>query len=201
MSTTDGPRDDPRDDGDAELACGRSLDAVIEQVSAGHAAERDAHQRGCVHCQAALGEYERLWTPLRELAAEKVTAPEGTIDEALARIRGAIAEPDYAVLTSVDGVTRVAARVVVVAARHTAEAVPGVRVALSKNLTGRATDSEVAAGVAGSSAAIEITLAADYGQRLHQLGDEVRRSVTERVRRLTDIEPVEVTVIIDDVLG
>lgn len=194
MTGTDGRRDDV-------LACGRSRDALLEQVAEGRGGDRDAHQRGCVHCQAGLGEYDRLWSPLRELAAEKVTAPEGRIDEALARIRGAVEDPGYAVLRSAGGVTRVAARVVVVAARNSAQDVPGVRVALSRALTGRAGDSGVLAGVAGASTAIEITLAADYGRELHVLGEQVRRAVVARVRRLTDLEPVQVTVIIDDVLG
>lgn len=196
----DGAPDSPVRDRTDHLVCGRSLDELLEQVSAGHGDRLDAHQRECVHCRAALGEYDRLWSPLRELAAEHVSAPEGRIEAALARVRGAIEDPDHAVLRSPHGVTRIAARVVVAAARHSAESVPGVRVALSRNLTGHPTDSEVTAGVAGSSTAIEITLAADHGRPLHQLGDEVRRAVVARVRRLTDLDPVDVTVIIDDVL-
>ena len=192
------PTDEPGRDPGEQLTCGRPLDAILEQVAEGRGHQPDTHQARCVHCQAALGEYDRLWSPLRDLAAEQVTAPEGKIDEALARIRGAIAEPDYATLHSPDGTVRVAARVVVVAARHSAQDIPGVRVALSRNLTG--TDTQVAAGVAGASTAIEITLAADYGQQLHRLGERVRQAVIARVRHLTDLEPVQVTVIIDDVL-
>ena len=218
-----------RDEGDpdggrpaesAYLTCGRPVDALLEQVAEGRAGERDAHQLGCTHCQAALAEYDRLWSPLRALAAETVTAPEGFVDDALARIRGAIERPDYATIASDTGrgVTRIAARVVVVAARQSAQRVPGVRVALGTHLdptraraAGRGADAAggappepagttVDAGVAGSSTAIQITLAADYGIDLRALGERVRETVIARVRELTDLEPVQVTVIIDDVL-
>jgi uncharacterized alkaline shock family protein YloU len=58
---------------------------------------------------------------------------------------------------------------------------------------------EVVAGVAGRSTAIEITLAADYGVDLLRLGEQVRAAVTAEVRALTDLEPVYITVIIDDI--
>lgn len=207
--------DRPHGEGDADrghptLACGRSADALVEQVSDGRADERDRHQRNCPHCQAALAEYDRLWSPLRALAAETVSAPEGFVDDALARIRGAIEHPDYGTIASDTGrgVTRVSARVVVVAARQSAQGVPGVRVALGRHLdpgpAGEAphhtAGTTVSAGVAGTSTAIEVTLAADYGTDLRALGARVREAVISRVRRLTDLEPVEVTVIIDDVL-
>ncbi len=190
------------------LPCGRLVEDVLAQVAAGRAGERDDHQQQCLHCQAALGEYDRLWAPVRELAGQQVTAPESIVENAMRRIRGAVEHRDYGVLDSGQGRTRIAARVVVVAARETAQAVPGVRVALSKHLADRAgaagagTDlggAEVSAGVAGRSTAIEITLAADYGIDLRRLGAQVRAEVVSRVRELTDLEPVHVTVIIDDV--
>lgn len=195
------------------LACGRFADDVLDQVADGRGELRDDHQRRCPHCQAALAEYDRLWAPLRDLAAEHVTAPESIIDTALARIRGAVAHPDYGILESANGVTRISARVVVVTARESAQRVPGVRVALSKHVTagparfrggGSIVDgeagAEVTAGVAGRSTAIEITLAADYGQNLPDLAERVRAQVAHRVRALTDLDPVQITVIIDDVL-
>lgn len=184
------------------LPCARSRDELLDQVARGDAATLDTHQDHCVHCQAALAEFDRLWSPMRDLAAEEVDTPEAGIDAALARIRGAVEDTDYATLRGPQGTTRVAARVIVVAARHSAHEVPGVRVALSRELTGtHDADSEIQVGVAGTSTVIEITLAADYGRSLHQLAADVRRAVTERVRHLTDLEPVQVIVIVDDVLG
>ena len=190
------------------LTCGRQVDEVVAQVAAGHGGDRDAHQQECPHCHAALAEYERLWAPLAELAAEKPTAPDSILDNVLRRIRGAVEHADHGVLESPLGRTRISARVVVAIARESAQAVPGVRVALGKNITGRtdgtagnpAGGAEVVAGVTGRSTALEITLAADYGADLHRLGEHVRAAVAAEIRALTDLEPVQVTVIIDDIL-
>lgn len=205
MSSPDADRPDDR------LSCGRPVEGVLTQVAEGRGAERDAHQLGCPHCQAALGEYDRLWAPLRDLAEQRVRAPESIVEAALRRIRGAVEHDDYGVLESDRGVTRVSARVVVVAARQTAQGVPGVRVALGRNVDvggpagegarpGRV-GADVTAGVAGRSTAIEITLAADYGLDLRELSERVRREVASRVRTLTDLEPVQITVVIDEVFG
>jgi uncharacterized alkaline shock family protein YloU len=198
------------DGGADRLLCGRSAEGLLAQVADGRADELDGHQRQCVHCRAAMAEYDRLWAPVRELAAAKVSAPESIVEKALSRIRGAVEHRNYGVLESAQGSTRISARVVVVAARETAHAVPGVRVALSRHLVDRAgvapdagmtsdTGAHVAAGMAGRSTAIEITLAADYGIDLRSLGERVRAEVTTRVRALTELEPIHVTVIIDDI--
>ncbi len=196
------------------LTCGRQTEDVLAQVAAGRGGDRDAHQRRCPHCQAALVEYERLWAPLTELAAEKPSAPDSIVENALRRLQGAVEHLDYGVLESARGRTRVSARVVVAVARASAQAVPGVQVALGKHITSRTGDrsdvrdgtavnraggAEVVAGVAGRSTAIEITLAADYGVDLYRLGEHVRAAVAAEVRALTDLEPVQVTVIIDDI--
>jgi uncharacterized alkaline shock family protein YloU len=204
------------DAGGERLRCGRWVEDVLSQVADGRGDDRDAHQQRCPHCQSALAEYVRLWAPVTELAAERVSAPDSILENALRRIRGAVEHLDYGVVESSRGRTRISARVVIVVARRSAQAVPGVRVALSKHLAGRPGDrggihgdrdavdpadgSDVVAGVAGRSTAIEITLAADYGVDLQHLGEHVRAAVTAEVRALTDLEPVNVTVVIDDVL-
>ena len=202
--------------GGERLPCDRLVEDVLAQVAEGRGADHDAHEWHCPHCQAALAEYDRLWAPIRELAAEPVSPPESIVESALRRIRGAVEHSNYGVVESSDGLTRISARVVVIITRETTQAVPGVRVALSKHLTGSAVDggdsadgvypgerggAEVTAGVAGGSTAIEITLAADYGLDLRRLGERVRAEVTARLRALTDLEPVQVNVIIDDVFG
>lgn len=125
----DGTRDEDR------LSCGRLVEDILAQVAEGNGADHDSHQRRCPHCQAALAEYDRLWAPMREVTAQRVSAPESVVDSALRRIRGAVEHNDYGVLDSEQGLTRIAARVVVVLARETAQGVPGVRVALSKHIT------------------------------------------------------------------
>lgn len=56
------------------LACGADADDLLAQVADGRAGERSPHQRQCPHCQAALAEYDRLWSPVREMAAAKFHA-------------------------------------------------------------------------------------------------------------------------------
>lgn len=200
------------------LACGRLADDLLAQVADGRGDHRDEHQRNCPHCQATLAEYDRLWGPIQELGAEHITTPDGFLEQALQRIRGSVEHTYYGVLPSSAGLTRVSARVVMITARETAQAVHGVRVALGRHVaaalrtstdsgSGRGEDApvtghghpEVAVGVAGRSTAIEITLAADYGFDLQQLGEQVRDAVVSSVRALTGMEPVHVTVVIDDV--
>jgi uncharacterized alkaline shock family protein YloU len=185
---------------DMWLACGADADDLLAQVACGRAGERSPHQQHCPHCQAALVEYDQLWSPVREMAATKVHAPEGILENALRRIRGAAENPSYGWLTAGDGTVRIAARVVVVTAREAAARVPGVRVALCRTAaTGLSGGPRVDAGVAGESTAIELTLSADYGEDVHALAQRIRVEVTEQVRALTGLDPVGITVVIDDV--
>ncbi len=191
------PRDQER------LRCGRAVANVVAQVADGDGRQHDEHQQHCPHCQAALAEYARLWAPMLEVAAQQIAAPAHVVESALRRIRGTVEHDDYGTIDSPLGITRISARVIVVTSRETAQTVPGVRVALSKHLAGPdSSDSaaDITVGVAGHSTAIAITLAADYGQDLIALGERVRREVAARVRALTTLEPVMITVIIDEIL-
>ncbi|WP_060577349.1 MULTISPECIES: Asp23/Gls24 family envelope stress response protein [unclassified Pseudonocardia] len=199
MNIHDGGHDHHEQMDEQMLACGRSADALLGQVAGGQGERRDEHQSGCVHCQAALAEYERLWSPVRDLAAEKISAPEGRFDRILQRVRGALSEPEHAVMPGPDGVLRISTRVIVVIARRSAQSVTGVRVALGRTISGAA-DEHVAVGVTGESTAVEITLAADYGHDLRVLGEQVRQAVIDRIHELTGLHAAEVTVSIDDVL-
>lgn len=186
------------------LACGRWTGPLLEQVAEGRAGQLDEHQRGCPHCRAALGELERLWSPVRAVAADRPRAPASAVEAALRRVREGSSEPDYGRIDSPLGHTRVAARVVVALARHLADQVPGVEVALGGLAATRhgAVDEivpDVRAGVAGGSTAVQITLAAAYGEDLPALGERIRAVVARGVREATGLEPVDVTVIIDDV--
>jgi uncharacterized alkaline shock family protein YloU len=185
----------------ARLACGASADDLLAQVAEGRADECTAHQRRCTHCQATLAEYDRAWAPVRELAAENVHAPGAILEAALRRIRGAAENPTYGLLTNGAGMTRIAARVVVVTARETAARVPGVRVALSRLHPADSGGLRVDAGLAGKSTAIELALAADYGHDLKALAERIRSEVSAGVRALTGLDPVAVSVVIDDVFS
>lgn len=191
-----------------ELVCGASVDDLIDQVARGDASTRTVHQARCRHCQAALGEYDRLWTPVHDLVAEPVEVPESLLEDVLRQIRRAAEEPRYGHLQDPDGRTSISDRVVKVVARVTAEGVEGVRVALSRrrgpdqhqqadrHSTGQAS---VEAGLAGSSVALEITLAADYGVNLDGLARQVTAAVTDSVHRHTGLRVLDVEVEIDDV--
>ena len=186
-----------------DLPCGRSRDGLLEQVADGAAVQRDAHQRSCPHCQAALGEYDRLFAPVRALAAEPVPVPDTVLAEVLRRVRGAVPDADYGVLTGPRGVTRVAGRVVSVTARVATEDVPGVRAALARQEPAGATGPpvvEVESGVAGASAAVRVTVAADYGQDLHALAERIRAAVAQAVEEITGLHAVQIDITIDDVL-
>jgi uncharacterized alkaline shock family protein YloU len=183
------------------LPCGAAVDDLVSQVADGAADGRTPHQSTCPHCQAALAEYTRLWSPVNELAAETVHPPQSLLDEILPRIRGAVSSPPYGVVPGPHGDTRVANRVVAVTARVTTEQIPGVRAALThREATAADGGSDVVAGVAGGSTALQITLAASYGEDLPALADRIRTAVARSVRRVTGLQPVEITVIIDDVL-
>uniref|UniRef100_UPI0015F06558 Asp23/Gls24 family envelope stress response protein n=1 Tax=Pseudonocardia pini TaxID=2758030 RepID=UPI0015F06558 len=55
-------------------------------------------------------------------------------------------------------------------------------------------------GTHGSSTALQITVAATYGQDLHALADRIREVVGAHVRELAGLEPVEITVVVDEIL-
>ncbi|WP_168589186.1 Asp23/Gls24 family envelope stress response protein [Saccharopolyspora sp. ASAGF58] len=131
--------------------------------------------------------------------------PESPLQAALRRIRGTVHNPTYGVLADDDGQTRIAARVVVVTAREAAQDVPGVRVALSRlhrpggGSVGQ--ENAVRVGMAGQSTAIVLTVAATYGRDLYELAERIRIAVDEQVRAVTGLEPVAITIDIDDVFA
>lgn len=200
---TTGP--DSRYHFDEWLPCGAAVDEVLAQVADGHAARRSNHQAECPHCQAALAEYDRLWSPVREVADAPVSPPESPLQAALSHIRGTPYDPTCGVLAGDQGQTRIAARVVVVIARETAQDVPGVRVALSRlRLSGAAPvvhENPVRVGLAGQSAAIVLTVAATYGTDLHELAERIRTAVAGQVRAATGLEPVAITIAVEDVFA
>lgn len=182
---------------DRRLPCGRDLDGLVEQVADGTGARLDDHQRSCPHCRAALVEIDALWEPVRAVAAHRPPAPTGRLDTALdaamrrvGAVRGGSDRDGVGVgeqfthLDDRDGRTTVAARVVIVLARHLAAGVPGVRAALSRLVTGPG---------------VEIVLAASYGVDLVSLGDRIRDTVARGVREQTGLE-LAVRVVVDDVL-
>jgi uncharacterized alkaline shock family protein YloU len=210
-------------DTDVSLRCGREPQQLLEQVVERGSRAGDEHQASCPHCLAALAEFDRLWNPMRTVAAQRPGAPPGLLDAVLSSIRGVSEDTEFGRVDQGFGHTRISGRVVAAIARHHASQVPGVRVALGKLAAAgrrdldRAPDfpessihaaqvddmprrPQVSVGVAGSSTAVEVVLAADYGVDLALLAERVRTAVSAGVRADTGLEPVAVGVVIDDVL-
>lgn len=184
-----------------QLPCGADIDDIVNQVADGDAADRTPHQAGCPHCQAALAEYDRAFAPVRELTAQPVQVPDAVLEEVLRRLRGSLSDPAYAVLPGPQGVTRIAGHIVALTARTATEQVPGVHVALARSEPATGPGTEVTAGVAGSSTALRITVAAAWGEDLHALADRIRRAVADAVRATTGLRPVEIDIVIDDMFS
>jgi uncharacterized alkaline shock family protein YloU len=193
------------------LACGADIDELLEQAADGHAGQLTDHQRHCLHCQAALPEFSRLWEPVRSLAAEHVAVP-ATLKAAVAsQIRKLIADVWYTHQLSDSGAIRIAARVIATIAREAARTVPGVRAAFGRSThsttaspAGKATprhhDPHAAAGVLGRTAVVDLAIAAHYGSQLDAIAHQVQQRAIADLRAQTGLHDVTVNVTIDDVI-
>ena len=195
----------------ATLPCGAEMDVLFEQVADGHAADLDGHQRDCLHCQAALGELSVLWAPVAERAAVPVAAPPGLTAAVMSQIRVLVRDVWFTLQTTDLGVIRIAARIVAALARDAARTVPGVRVVL-----GRSTHSKLAAlaeqatfghrhphaavGVLGRTAVVDLAIAVQYGQPVHEVARNIQKHVIITLRENAGLQTVNVNVNVDDVL-
>ncbi len=206
---------DPMTDPWAETAlpCGAELEPLLEQIADGRADQPTAHQRGCRYCSAALDEGDRLWGPVRELAAEVVEVPERVVASILRRVQRLINTGWVALSRTARGLTEVSGWVVAAIAEVAADDTPGVhrvgtslgRVAEFLRLADpRGTDERTASGgaayeVGERQASIDIDLVTRYGASIPSTADEIRRRVTDDVRRLTGLDVVEVNLDVRDV--
>ena len=214
MSDPDQPAQDIDDllGGSARhLACGADVDELLEQAADGRAGQLTSHQRGCVHCQAALAEFSRVWAPVRELAAEPVTLPAAVRDAVAGQLRKLVADVWYTLQLGEGGAIRIAARVVARIAREAASGVTGVRVALGRSTQGtvaqlveRATlrhrHPNAAVGVLGRTAVVDLAIAVQYGEQVDQVAREVQRRAVAELRAKTGLQDVTVNVTVDDVI-
>jgi uncharacterized alkaline shock family protein YloU len=192
------------------LPCGADPDLLLEQAAEGRGADRDAHQRLCVHCQAALGEFTVLWGPVAELAAAPVSAPPGLVAAVMSQVRRLMHDIWYTLECTEIGTVRVAARIVAALARGSAQLVPGVRVALGRSTHGKAAalaeratfghqHPGSAAGVLGRTAVVDLAVAIGYGYPAPQVAREIQRRVTATLRDQAGLHDVTVNVTVDDV--
>jgi uncharacterized alkaline shock family protein YloU len=196
----------------ATLPCGADIDHLLEQVAAGRAAGQDAHQRDCVHCQAALGELASLWSPVSEAAATPVPAPPGLVAAVMSQIRILARDVWYTLEITEIGVIRIAARIVAALARDCARTIPGVRVALGRSTQGRLAalaekatfghrHPHAAVGVLGRTAVVDLAVAVSYDQPVHEVARNIQRHVIATLRDQAGLQSVTVNVTVDDILG
>lgn len=211
----------------AVLPCRTSVGELLEQAVDAPGV-RTAHQHACVHCQATLGEFETLWLPVRASAATTPVPPPDLVRRVIERIHAAVSTPGWAVLHQPGGITRVALQVVLRVVRDAAESVDGVRSSLASLTGGRGAAAPVEAapgeaapavavsgegapgerardrvdvdlGISGSTVAVSVTVAVEYGPDLRRLGDTICRQVQTRVESMIGVAVATVSVSIDDI--
>ncbi len=194
----------------ATLPCGAEINLLFEQVADGHATELDDHQLDCIHCQAALGELSVLWAPVADRAASPVAAPPGLTAAVMSQIRQLVRDVWYTLQTTELGVVRIAARIVAAKARDAARTVPGVRVALGRStrtrlaaLAEQATFKhrrpQAAVGVLGRTAVVDLAVAVQYGDPVHEVARTIQQQVIKTLRENVGLQTVHVNVTVDDI--
>ncbi len=192
------------------LPCGADVDPLLEQVADGHASDRDAHQRDCVHCQAATAEFAALWAPVTEAAASPVPAPPGLTAAVMSQIRVLVRDVWYTLQTTDLGFIRIAARIIAALARDSARTVPSVQVAFGHSthskiaaLNERATFAHhhphAAVGVLGRTAVVDLAVAVTYGDPVHEVARDIQQRVIAALRDQIGLQTVAVNVTVDDI--
>jgi uncharacterized alkaline shock family protein YloU len=193
------------------LACGADIDELLEQAADGYAAQFTSHQRDCLYCQATLGEFGRVWAPVRSLAAEQVAVPAALKSAVASQIRKLVADVWYTLQLDDGGAIRVAARVVARIAREAATGVAGVRVAFGRSthsrmagLAERATlrhrHPNAAVGVLGRTAVVDLAVAVQYGDQVDAVARAVQRRAIAELRSRVGLQDVTVNVTVDDII-
>lgn len=194
-----------------QLPCGTELDALLEQAADGHGRDLTGHQRDCVHCQAALREFDQLWQPVRELADQPIPLGPALREAVSRQVRKLAADVWYTLQLTDGGAIRIAARVVATIARDTARTVPGVHAALGRStyarlasLVERATlrhrHPHAAVGVLGRTAVVDLALAVSYGDQVDAVAREVQRRVVSELRTKVGLQDVAVNITVDDII-
>lgn len=172
-------------DPDDVLACGRPLDALVDQVDAGVLEPADEHQAGCVSCRRALRDAATSSRALDLLRVERPPVPAGLVESVLRQVR--LSQPlrspvELAGVGSrqLAGRVRVQQRVLAELARTAAAGQRGVTVTRS-SATGTDTGLRVVLG-----------LLVDGRTPLPALAVAVRKAVRRALRHATDIDDVQV---------
>jgi hypothetical protein len=95
-------------DDSRELACGALVDEVLEQVAEGDGERLNDHQQNCPHCQAAITEFNRIWSPVRRLAEEPVPVPRRFRASVMHEVERLVHDVGYTLQLTDQGAIRVA---------------------------------------------------------------------------------------------
>jgi uncharacterized alkaline shock family protein YloU len=129
----------------------------------------------------------------------------------MSQIRQLVREVWYTLQTTDLGVIRIAARIVAVKARDAARTVPGVRVALGRSThtrlaalaeqaTFRHRRPHAAVGVLGRTAVVDLAVAVQYGEPVHEVARAIQRQVIATLRENVGLQTVHVNVNVDDII-
>ena len=194
-----------------QLPCGRDVDNVLEQVADGDGDTLDDHQQSCVHCQAALAEFTRLWAPVRAATHTPLPTPTELVGAVLGRVQRLVKDTWFTLELTDGGSIQIAARIVARVARDTARKVPGVRVALGRSSGGRLAHAvekatfghlhpDAAVGVLGRTAVVDLAIAVTYGDVIDTIARTVQTDVRRELTRTVGLKTVTVNITVDDVL-
>ena len=193
-------------DDSRELACGALVDDVLEHVADGDGDHLGDHRQHCPHCQAAITEFTRIWSPVRRLADEPVHVPHRLKTSVMRHVDKLVHDIGYTLDLTDAGAMRVATRVIAAIARDAARRVPGVRMVLARTTQSPMTDPldtrnpNAEVGVLGRTTVVDLAVAVTYGQQVHHVAQEIQRRVTAELQHNVGLQTITVNVTVDDVL-
>ena len=191
------------------LACGVPFEEILDQVT-DHAPPRDpGHQATCATCRATLAELSATWASVDGLVGQQVRAPAALLRAVMDRIRELSSHPWYAVLTTPEGDTKIAARVIGAVARLAAQDVPQVSLALGggrtgtghsrADLAGNTGETATDVGVSGQHVIVDVDVVVEMGAHIPQLADQIRARISHDIADLAGLTVAQVNISILDV--
>ncbi len=192
------------------LPCGADPERLL-----GYAADRAplaaaAHESTCPYCQAALHEFDELWQPVREWAAEDAALPRSFMATVMHRVRRLAQSPRHLTAGGTRGATTVTSWVLgliastatldtrgVTAVSPTSGPQSGLR---SRRRTVRyGADGVEITEVDAEAVGVKLAITTTAVPNLAELADEVRRNVINAIEGSTRIEVADVNIVVDDV--
>lgn len=179
----------------ASLACGVTLDLLVDQVTTKQQRPVDAaHQASCAHCQAALVALREAWGELRCFARQPVAVPPGLSERIMTHVSALRSRwGDGAVLAGERGETRIGERVIARVARGAALAVPGVALASALGV--------IVDPASRDQVRLRLRLTITFGPAVDALADAVRAQVSQQVSAQTGTRVAGVDIAVEDLIA